>query len=384
MDRSQKLEYRQVRRAYLDVVEEIDWTTRSRKSTPRMVWDLLALASVQRSTIHSTCEALQDAPTSAGIFYQLRHGWLNHTTLEELEAQLNERLAACVPAHLCGRSQEVAVDVTYLPYHGQPHQHPREVRRGPAKQGTTHFHAYASLYLMRRHQRVTLAVAYWQQTQSLLSVLQRLLARAQALDIRLNRLLVDRQFCSVQVVRYLQQQPYQTILPVPARSSLLRRLRHKTRCSFSRSYTMRSPKEGTVSFELYVVRSYLKGRYGKHGSEVHLFACLGSAWHSTPHALAKKYGARFGIESSYRQLNLLRARTASRDPKVRLLLVALAFLLLNLWRMLRWHFLSVPRRGGRYLDHSLFRLHRFCLFLLDAIRDAHCPLRSVSRPASLP
>lgn len=83
-------------------------------------------------------------------------------------------------------------------------------------------------------------------------------------------------------------------------------------------------------------------------------------------------------------MNQLRARTASRNPKLRLLLVGLALLLLHLWRCLRWIHLSVPRRGGRFSDHSLFRLQRFCLFLFDPIREHHYPVRQVARPDSVP
>lgn len=43
-----------------------------------------------------------------------------------------------------------------------------------------------------------------------------------------------------------------------------------------------------------------------------------------------------------------------------------------------------PRRGGRFLDQTLFRLQRFCLFLFDAVRELHQPVRQVARPASVP
>ena len=63
-----------------------------------------------------------------------------------------------------------------------------------------------------------------------------------------------------------------------------------------------------------------------------------------------------------------------------LLFFVLAFVLLNLWVYLLWAVLAVPRRGGRWLDHRLFRLARFIDFLRDAIRDVRKPVREVSRP----
>jgi hypothetical protein len=43
------------------------------------------------------------------------------------------------------------------------------------------------------------------------------------------------------------------------------------------------------------------------------------------------YRHRFGIETSYRQMHSVRARTSSRDPRLRLLLVGLALILVNLY-----------------------------------------------------
>ena len=43
------------------------------------------------------------------------------------------------------------------------------------------------------------------------------------------------------------------------------------------------------------------------------------------------YRQRFGIETSYRQMNQVRARTTSRNPVLRLLLVGLAFVIFNLY-----------------------------------------------------
>jgi len=40
---------------------------------------------------------------------------------------------------------------------------------------------------------------------------------------------------------------------------------------------------------------------------------------------------RFGIETSYRQMNQARIRTCTRDPKQRLLFVAIALLPRNVW-----------------------------------------------------
>jgi hypothetical protein len=52
--------------------------------------------------------------------------------------------------------------------------------------------------------------------------------------------------------------------------------------------------------------------------------------------MVETYRSRFGIESSYRQMNQARLRTCSRSPELRLLAVAIAFVLRNLWALCRW------------------------------------------------
>jgi len=55
---------------------------------------------------------------------------------------------------------------------------------------------------------------------------------------------------------------------------------------------------------------------------------------SSPVQVRETYRKRFGIETSYRQLNQSRARTTSRDPLYRFLLVGLSLFLRNVWQWL--------------------------------------------------
>jgi putative transposase len=49
----------------------------------------------------------------------------------------------------------------------------------------------------------------------------------------------------------------------------------------------------------------------------------------------RTYRRRFGIETSYRQMNQGRIRTSTRRPELRLLFVAVALILRNVWVGLR-------------------------------------------------
>ncbi len=72
------------------------------------------------------------------------------------------------------------------------------------------------------------------------------------------------------------------------------------------------------------------------------------------------YRLRFGIETSYRQMHRVKARTTTRYPDLRLLLVGAGFLLTNLWVWIKMHLLaatsSEDRPAARAWLDGAFRL----------------------------
>ena len=76
------------------------------------------------------------------------------------------------------RCQPLACDLTLTPYHGQPLHDANEVYRSQAKSGTTHFHAYATAYVVKKGQRFTVALIWVKKGQALKDVLWELLRQA--------------------------------------------------------------------------------------------------------------------------------------------------------------------------------------------------------------
>ena len=269
-----------------------------------------------------------------------------------------------LPPRLDYRARQLAIDFTWIPYHGEPARDAAEIRRGEAKSGTSHFHCYASAYLIYQNKRVTLAVTMVRADDSTLAVLQRLLDRVQTLGIRCSRLYLDRSFCNVQVIRFLQSQPFVSILPVIRRGRSLKVLL-KVNQSYQTQHTITNPKCGSVTFPLWVVCRYLKWRRGKKGIERLAYAVIGQLpWN--PMQVRDGYRRRFGIEASYRLMNRVRARTTSAEPNRRFLYVAIALLLVNVWAYLKWAYL----RLGKRVYHRLFPLSKMMRFLNQAIEQA--------------
>jgi len=233
--------------------------------------------------------------------------------------------------------------------------------------------------VIKRNKRITLAMTYVRGNDTLVEILERLLNRLGKLKIRLRSLLLDKEFYTVAVIRYLKKKVSSFIIPVVhrGRSGGSRKLL-VGKSSYKTTYTMTSHKEGKEPFDVWVVVKYAKGKYGRQGIEYFAYAVYQPKCEL--HQIYEEYRLRFGIESTYRLMNRIRARTNSRRPIYRLLLVGIAFVLQNIWVMVKWTYLSFPRRGGRIVKNRDFPLYRFCLFLSEAVRDIYGVLKSIPIP----
>src|SRR5262249_56993217 len=96
------------------------------------------------------------------------------------------------------------------------HEGPGVSRGGPGG-GPSHFHAYATAYVIRQGRRFTVALTGVRRGEPLPQVVRRLLQQAGKAAVRPRYLLLDRGFCSVAVLRYLQAARYPFLMPLPLR-----------------------------------------------------------------------------------------------------------------------------------------------------------------------
>jgi hypothetical protein len=292
-----------------------------------------------------------------------------------LERRLNHALADRLPRGLLKKARPLAVDTHNDPYYGKPHKRANELRRGKRERGTSRFHCYATLCVLHRGRRYTVAATYVWKRDTYEQVVRRLLERAKALGLRIRYLLLDRAFYNLAVVKYLQSIRCPFLMPVVHRG---RRPKGKTpeqlkklkgtrrflcwrRSGFSR-HQMDNRKARTTVKIAVACRTY-KTRTGKVRRKAPLVFAF---WGFRPHSPAwarDQYRTRFGIESSYRQMNQARARTCCRNPRIRLLLVALALLLRNLWVWVHDQVLGQRRGTGIQLHLHLLRFRTLLLML---------------------
>jgi putative transposase len=278
--------------------------------------------------------------------------------MAELQRRANRALRGDLPRALRRRRQPVAIDLHLVPYHGMPLRDQDEVYRSEARDGTSHFHAYATCYVIRHGLRFTLALTSVQRGEPLAGVMGRLLAQAAKAGVRPRYLLLDRGFCSVAVIRHLQAGRRPFLMPLPLRG---RKPEHPKGVSGSRvfatyrrsgwsSYTLTDAGGRKATVGVCVKCRNRRGERGKRGREALVYAFGGGLAPGSYRWVKETYRRRFAVESTYRQLGQARIRTSTRDPLLRFLYVAVALVLRNVWVWLHWQVLAERRRGGRRVD----------------------------------
>jgi hypothetical protein len=330
---------------------------------------VLVFAAASRLSVHQACDQLERAPSGPTVLGNLASQF---SDLDALEGHLNELLATLIPKGLGKRGCRVAVDLVALPYHGTVEEaHHDEVCRSKAKGGTTHFFTYATAYAVVRGRRYTLALCRVRAKQTMDHVVRRLLERLVTLGIRIQLLLLDRGFYSVRVIQDLITCELPFIMPAikrgkkpttPGGPTGTYTLAAKKQSQWT-SYTLRSAQEGHVDFDLAVVCHNTRGQRSRHQREALLYATWGVT-HRPLSWIRATYRSRFGIESSYRQVHQARIRTSSRNPVLRLVFVAIALVLRNVWVWLHAEVIAEPQRGARQFRPQSLRFARVLLWLL--------------------
>jgi putative transposase len=364
------------------------------RSCPASVLTRLLLAACSWLTsLSEACQRFRRAPSRETARQALR---ANLSDADELQRRLNGALRDRLPRRLLRRRQVLAADLTLVPYHGQPAPGEQdEVYRGQARDGTTHFHAYASLYVAHQGRRFTLALRRVRRGETLEQVVRDLLRQARAEGVRPRFLLLDRGFFTAGVVRYLQAARCPFILLMPCRGRTpdhprgvggTQRHCYRKRSRWDEhSWADKQGRRATVRVCVRVGRRKVRrpGRRARPKGTSRPFAF----WGLRPPSyrwVEETYRRRFGIESSYRQLRQAKARTATRSALVRLLWVGLALLLRNVWVWVHEEYLARRRRGGRVPQLERLRFQRLLHWLAEVAEAAFGVQEEVAAEAPVP
>lgn len=299
-----------------------------------LVWNIVLRAASRSISIFAACRDLADAPSEQALLNALNDGLPK--TLPVLEGRLNEALTGYLPRSLRRPRWQVAIDWHLVPYYGQPQQSRNELYYGQPKQGTSKFHAYATACIVQHGQRYTITLTWVRRHETTVKVLGRLLAQIRKIGLKIRCLLLDRAFFNVSVVEFLQAEQIPFLMPVVIRGRPPKKKQKATGLRWLKrqpagwfSHTLKNGKKQATLSVCVAYRTHRNRKDGKRKQQKLLFA----AWRvsGSPTEIRKRYRKRFGIESSYRQMRQARIHTCTRDPHLRLLFVAIALILRNIW-----------------------------------------------------
>ncbi len=330
---------------------------------------LICAAAARLTSLYDACAQMNDAPSGETARLALLATLPEYATLQH---GVNRALVADVPKPLRNRRQRVAIDLHLVPYYGLPMSDPKEIYRSQAKAGTHNFHAYASAYVVFHGQRFTIALTPVEYGEKMKPIVQRLLAIVRKTCVRPGLLLLDRGFYSIEVIRYLQRARVPFLMPAVARGRLpaegepatgIRAFQMWKSGGWGKHTLVTGNDKATVSICVHCGNH--RGKRKKRGRYAWVYAYWGFRPGST-RWVKDTYRSRFGIETSYRQLNEARIKTCTRNPVVRFFFIALALILRNVWVWFQWEKLSTPRRGRRMLRPERLRFKRMLVWLLHA------------------
>ena len=339
-------------------------------TTAELIQALLGVA-VNRSTLEAVCTDWIAAPDPETVRRYLNEQ-LCVEDLPELERRLNAALHAEIPHRVWRQARKVAIDFHDRPYYGKQAQAAGRWVRGQARDGTTRFYRIVTAYVIVNGLRVTLALRFVLPERDVVSLLEDLLKSLKKQGLQIACLLLDKGFASIAVMDYLtgHRQPALIACPIRGKTGGTRAL-----CRGRKSYRTRHTfvsGDQTFTASLAVCRSFTTAKRTKRlkRREVWLLYIL-IELDLTPRQARRWYRKRFGIESSYRCAGQVRGWTTSPNPAYRFVLIAVSFVLLNVWVHLCWLYAQVPRRGRRWLKATVFQLGRLVKFLRRALEQRY-------------
>jgi hypothetical protein len=208
----EQLSGEEVRQTVEDIVQDhLNIAIAGYKCDTSTLIQVVVKAALEGQTIESVCDDLNVEVGSNTVREQL-NALLDVSDLRRHECEMNTGVVACIPEALPRQGCEMALDMHDEPFYGKTPEWRTYACRSEAKEGTTYFYRVATLYVIWRAVRVTLALTYVLPEDSTLSVVQRLLQRMQHLKFRPGVVYMDKEFCQGGIVRYLTQAHIPAIL----------------------------------------------------------------------------------------------------------------------------------------------------------------------------
>ena len=302
--------------------------------------------------------------------------YANLPTVETLTAQLIAALSAfgLKRRQYRRRTWILAIDEHQACYYGDPAT--PGIVGGKKKQGTKYFYGYATAALVHHRHRYVVGLLALTGGLKPHQVVAALLAQVAAHGLRVRGVVLDSGFDSGDTILLLQKAKLAYTVPLRRKGTGTNR---RNEC-FTRPPHTRLTVSWTTEVSRRPVTTAAVVGPRRPAEQVKVYAYGGwtAATATGVARLAKRwYRKRFGIETSYRQMNEGKGRTTATSVAYRLLLVGLALLLRQIWV---W--LSGQVAADRDLKPTAWvaelPLQRLLGWLRTALERRHRPVETLS------
>ncbi len=306
--------------------------------------------TLRRANQHRKNNNIPDADTLL-----LRLKQINRAKAKNMLCKLNRQvLAAAKTKGAFKKKAMVAIDLTFIPYYGK--KLTQYVVGGKPKNGTSYFHCWATLRIVSSGRRFTIKARRVKRdeldAQAISKIVLELLLEAKTCGVHIDLVLLDKGFCWREVIAALETSEYKFLAAAKRDKQVKEAILDYFRTGKGQVRRFSKGKdEEKVTFNLSIHRFKKRRRrrvrnilelYGAFATNLGFVEAL-RVWEKLP----GDYRRRWGIETGYRVDGGFRARTTSRDERLRFIYYEYMVFLENLWTL---HNLCEARRQGVVLD----------------------------------
>jgi len=308
--------------------------------SPEDIIRVLIFASIRKLSIEGSSEEL-------GVFSKQRicspdviQRRVSQTSVQQIEQAFNDAqesiLVMLRKMRLLFQRVTIAIDFTDILYYGDKND-PGVVRR-KSERGTSSCFRYATLSIVIGDIKLVLQASPVNPFTDKTKLVDNFLTEVKK-KIRVNLVLIDRGFFSIEILRLFDKHNLRFIMPIPKNKIVKKMIQnaHKSK-KFVKTYEFRKRKGIFTTFNAFFIVDPNSTEWNVW-KRYHAFGTNIPVTEENRNVLADLYKSRWNIETSYRvEKHEFLAVTTSKSYQFRLLLFLLAVMLYNLWLILRKYF----------------------------------------------
>jgi hypothetical protein len=293
------------------------------------------------------------APNSDTLLLRLKQ--ISRQKAKSMLCKLNRQVLSAAKHKGAFRKKViVAIDLTFIPYYGK--KLTQYVVGGKPKKGTSYFHCWATLRIVSSGRRFTIKARPVKRdeldAESMAKIVLELLSEAKTCDVCIDLVLLDKGFCWREVIATLKASGYKFLAAAKRDKQVKEAILDYFRTGKEpvRIFS-RGKLEKKVTFNLSIHR-FKKSRRRRVQNILELYEAFATnlgfkeavrVWSLLP----QDYRRRWGIETGYRVDGDFRAKTTSRDERLRFIYYQYMVFLENLWTL---HNMGEAKRVGVCFD----------------------------------